>query len=93
MRNIIIEKIDKEISKGVSTEAQVLYVLAEIRKVLKDHDRNSARYPILSFFCDWSLHAEMDRRSAQQMLAQVQNFYAGLDSYLHIKKDTNFSHL
>ena len=24
------------------------------------------------------------------MLAQVQNFYAGLDSYLHIKKNTNF---
>jgi len=90
MRDIIIEKISKEVSKGISAEAQVLYVLAETRKVLKDHDQSSANYPVLSFFCDWSLHVRMDRREARQMLDRVQDFYRGLDSYLSIRKNTSF---
>lgn len=90
MRDIIIEKVSNEISKGISTESQVLYVLAEIRKVLKDHDQNSANYPILSFFCDWSLHVRMDRHAARQMLDRVQDFYRGLDSYLSLRKNTSF---
>ena len=90
MRSAIIEKINKEFSKKINTEAQVVYILVETRKVIKEHDSNVSRYPILSFFCDWVVHVKMDRRGAKQMLGQVQNFYAGLDAYLHIKKNTNF---
>lgn len=90
MRNIIIEKVSREISKGVATEAQAVYILAEIRKILKDHDDDFSSYPILSFFCDWSLHAKMDHKIARSMLNGVEDFYRGLDSYLHIRKTSSF---
>ena len=38
MRNIIVKKVGKEISKGITTEAQALYILVEIRKVIKGYD-------------------------------------------------------
>ena len=37
MKNIIIKKISKEISKNVFTEPQVIYILVLIRKILKEH--------------------------------------------------------
>jgi len=90
MRNAIIEKLNKELSKEIKTAAQVVYILMEVRKVIKDHDSSADRYPILSFFCDWVVHVKMDRQAARRMLGEVRGFYAGLDSYLHIKKNTNF---
>ncbi len=90
MRNAIIEKLNKELLKEIEIEAQVVYILVETRKIIKEHDSNVGRYPILAFFCDWVVHVKMDRRGAKQMLGQVRNFYTGLDSYLHIKKNTSF---
>ena len=61
-----------------------------IRKILKEHDHSYKNYPILSFFCDWSVHAQMDRVAAKKMLDIVQDFYRGLDRYLGIRKNTSF---
>lgn len=66
MKNQIIGKINKEVSKNISTEPQVLYMLAQTRKVLKDYDKSFANYPVLSFFCDWSLHSQMDRSDTKK---------------------------
>lgn len=90
-RHSVIEKLDKEILKQIKTEAQVVYLLVEVRKVITEHDiSQDNKYPILSFFCDWVVHAKMDRQGATSMLNVIQDFYRGLDGYLHIKKTTSF---
>lgn len=89
-RPSIIEKLDKEITTNIKTEAQVVYILVEVRKVIKDHDDESSKYPILSFFCDWVAHAKMEYKSAKRMLDYIQDFYRGLDSYGHIRKNSSF---
>jgi len=86
----IANKLDKEIVKGIKTEAQVVYMLVEARKIIKDHDNQLSSYPILHFFCDWSVHAKMEYKSAKRMLNNIQDFYRGLDTYLYIRKNTSF---
>lgn len=92
MRHSIVEKIDVFVrQEALTTEAGVTYFLVEARKIIIDHDRQRRNYRTLSFFCDWVVHAKLDRSHARNMLDEAQNFYRGLDVYLHIKKQTNFS--
>ena len=91
MRNRIIEKLNGELQKDLTSESQVVYILVEIRKIINEHDKDEEfKYPVLSFFCDWVVHTRMDRRSAASMLDAFQNFFRGLDAHLEIKKPTNF---
>jgi len=57
----IVKKLKKflRIHPIFTEECQVMYLLVEIRKVL-DQNKKS-RYPILRFYCDWSVHAEKNR--------------------------------
>jgi hypothetical protein len=56
MKDAIIEKISKELESGIDTEAKVVYLLAEIRKILKlTNDRRIS----LIVFRDWALHSEL----------------------------------
>jgi hypothetical protein len=57
----IVEKLNKFSNKHMpfTEESQVVYLLVEIRKIL-DRDNNH-KYPLLRFYCDWSVHTEKDR--------------------------------
>lgn len=90
MRDSIVGKIIDESRGGITSEAQTLYVLAEIRKIIVDHDNNNKRYPTLSFICDWVLHAKLDRKGAKSMLDNVYLYFAGLDLYPGLKKNSSF---
>lgn len=64
MRNAIIEKLNRHLTEGIIREADVVYLLVEIRKLL-DHGRPSLhhRYPQLRFYADWVVHTELSRIS------------------------------
>jgi hypothetical protein len=66
-RHKLVDKIEDELNKGITTEAQVVYVLVEVRKLMEITDQ-SAKYPVLSFYCDWALHSRMDRSGALRIL-------------------------
>lgn len=56
MKDVIVEKISKELKAGIDTEAKVVYLLAEIRKILNlTNDRRIS----LIVFRDWALHSEL----------------------------------
>lgn len=63
----IIEKIQNEIDIGITRESQVLYILAEIRKILEQEDALS-QYRYLEFHCNWVLHSKLDRAFSQKVL-------------------------
>jgi hypothetical protein len=65
----IIRKLSEEITEGITTEAEVVYVLAGIRKLIERDDLGET-YPSLDFHCDWAFHSELDRKPAKRILAE-----------------------
>ncbi len=55
----IIEKLRKHLSKRINREPEVVYLLAEVRKVLEGDDpaRSNAA---LWMYCHWALHVNLD---------------------------------
>jgi len=63
-RDAIIEKLASDLAHfPIRRESQVVYLLAEIRKVI-DHEREHTPgcYEILELFCHWVLHTTIWRR-------------------------------
>ncbi len=56
----IKEKLDTFLQNYLlfTEECEIVYLLVEIRKIL-DQD-NNRKYPILRFYCNWSVHTEKD---------------------------------
>jgi hypothetical protein len=63
----IIQKMQAEIQKGIKSEAQVVYLLSAIRKIIET-DNLRDDYPYLNFHCNWALHTKLDRKDAQEVL-------------------------
>lgn len=65
MTKDIISKISDELNKGVESEAQVLYLLVEIRKARQANPNNSKT--LLDFYRDWACHVELSHNNAVGM--------------------------
>jgi hypothetical protein len=63
----IIRKLTKELEDGITSEVQVVYLLAGIRKLM-ERDGIKSQYPYLTFHCDWVLHSELQGKTAQDIL-------------------------
>lgn len=72
MRNNIKDKLQLELGREIKEEAQVVYILSRVRKIL-EIDKNNDKYRKLKFYCDWALHAEIDRgtKAFQQELEKL----------------------
>lgn len=78
MEDALLEKLAPYLSSLPKCEADVVYTLVEIRKLL-DRDREynlrrDASEPILGglrFFCDWAVHIRMNRVAATQILKEI----------------------
>ncbi len=71
----IIGKLGVELDKGITTEVQVVYLLAGIRKLI-ERDHLEDKYAQLKFHCDWALHSRMDRAAAKAILRQFDAAHA-----------------
>lgn len=60
-RTQIVNKLDTFLANKIrlEEESDILYLLAETRKILEHMDTND--YPILKFYCHWALHTSKDR--------------------------------
>lgn len=76
----IVEKLNIFLKKHLpfTEECQVLYLLVEIRKIL---DReNDKGYPILRFYCNWSVHTNKD--STQEMEFIMRDIYQDIEKQI-----------
>jgi hypothetical protein len=67
----IFGKLDVLLHTGVTTEAQVVYLMAAVRKLLEQRqpaEDEVMTFDYLKFYCDWTLHSELDGRMAQKIL-------------------------
>lgn len=70
MTEDIVGKISNELSKGIDSEAQVLYLLVEIRKIRQANvSQGGVRDPktFLDFYRDWACHVELTHDNAVGM--------------------------
>lgn len=65
----ILRKLRDELSAGIYTEVQVVYLMVGTRKLI-EREKLEDKYPSLKFHCDWALHCSMDRAAAKAILKQ-----------------------
>lgn len=67
----IIGKLELLLHEGITTEPQVVYLLAGVRKLLEQNPpkpEDLAQFDYLKLHCDWALHSRLDGRMAQRIL-------------------------
>lgn len=69
MQPAIIAKLEILLAKGISTEADALYLMVEVRKLL-EQQQVKKQYEYLTFHCDWALHPTLTGPTAQKILEQ-----------------------
>ena len=70
----ITEKLRKHLAGGVKTECRVVYLLAEIRKIL-EAEKPNPRPVAVWMFCHWALHVNLTRsHTTSDFLEQIDAF-------------------
>ena len=86
MTEEIIRKLTAQLNKGITTEVQVVYLLVGIRKLIERDDQR-AQYPKLNFYCDWVLHAELDRSGAKAILREFDKAHPLLKRGMNLPRE------
>ncbi|MCZ6752665.1 MAG: hypothetical protein O7E51_12670 [Acidobacteria bacterium] len=77
MENDIINKIRYELDRPIQSERQVVYLLAEVRKLL-DHLCATSQYRSLRLYCNWAVHIKLERSFALSIVEKVDQLYSKL---------------
>jgi hypothetical protein len=85
-QSAIIAKLELLLAKRIRTEADALYFMVEIRKLL-EQQRAKKQYEYLTFHCDWALHATLDGTTAQKILRLFDA------ANIHLKTGVELEHL
>lgn len=75
MQNDIVSKLATHLQKTSFEEADVVYILSRVRKLLETNG-NHNKYRKLKFYCDWALHAEIEK-GTKVFQEELEAFIAG----------------
>jgi hypothetical protein len=76
----IVSKVNDHLTAGIRKEADVMYTLAEIRKILEETGATPA-YPVLDFYTNWVVHSALDRhRWAREGLVTIEKAVDGFQN-------------
>ena len=78
MAENILKKLNEHISSGINREADVIYLLVQIRKILEQEDLKDI-YTFLDLYCDWVLHTNITSKKNQQILGKINLAVAALE--------------
>jgi hypothetical protein len=75
MRKVIIEKLRRHLTECPGTEADVVYALVEVRKVLDQADKEEKyrKYGWVNLVCNWVVHIELCNSKAAEILEILEN--------------------
>lgn len=86
MKNQLVEKLRRAISEDISKECQVVYILAEARKLLEKYPPSPIPFA-LKMYCHWALHVDLTvPRTTDAFLQRVDEF---VKSFLAGSSDVN----
>ncbi len=75
----IISKLQRLFSQHdpLLEEAHVVYFMVEARKIIDEHDKSVARFPLLKFYADWTAHTQKDKITPEiEQMAEEMYGYA-----------------
>lgn len=76
----IVTKLNGQLASGIQKEADVVYTLAEIRKIF-EQTGTATTYPVLDFYANWTVHAMLDRHPwAKAGLTTIENAVDGFQN-------------
>jgi hypothetical protein len=82
-QHAIEKKLNRECREPITTERQVVYILAEIRKLLELENAKD-RYPALNFYCDWALHSRISKSAEARRIVEIfdraERFFTQMDN-------------
>jgi hypothetical protein len=76
MESAILTKLGLKLAGPPRNEADVVYILVEIRKYLDHTDPEGNQYSVLRTYCDWPVHIILDRRGAKNLLRSLDDAFA-----------------
>lgn len=96
MKESIIEKISVLVTKGIESEAECVYMLAQIRKYIEQQHIDG--YWNLRMCANWTLHSQLDNVTVQIFLRELNDFLSDaealgdydIDRYPSLKKKLSF---
>src|SRR5580692_5083275 len=68
-QSAIVAKLELLLAKGIVSEADALYLMVEVRKLLEQQQAKK-QYKYLTFHCDWAVHPILTGSTAQEILEQ-----------------------
>jgi hypothetical protein len=71
MEDTILAKLREKVARPPENEADVVYVLVEIRKYLDHTDPDRNNFKILRTYCDWVAHIFLDRGGVKSLLVEL----------------------
>jgi hypothetical protein len=72
----ILNKLSGKLASPLKDEADVVYVLVEVRKYLDRVDPKANSYPVLRTYCNWAVHTQLER-GARSFLQALNKAFAG----------------
>jgi hypothetical protein len=89
MKMDLIEKLKLHLSKGITSEPDVVYFMVAIRKLMEQDD-SSSHFGSLPFFCDWAVHSKMERAAARKMIKRFDDLYIARETQTAAEYDKTF---
>jgi hypothetical protein len=88
MQSEIVRKLNAEMALDIESERQVVYILAEIRKLIELAKFAKHEWLSVRFVCDWVLHTNLERNGwAKELLAHVDAVVASGQSLNSLKEE------
>jgi hypothetical protein len=76
MENAILGKLGLKLAESPQNEADVVYILVEIRKYLDHTDPKGGQYAVLRTYCDWPVHILLSQNGAEILLRSLDDAFA-----------------
>jgi hypothetical protein len=76
VQGAILAKLRLKLASSPRDEADVVYILVEIRKYLDHTDPKGALYALLRTYCDWPVHVVLNRKGAKDLLRSLGDDFA-----------------
>ena len=78
MKAQIVRKIRAELTRGITSECQVVYLLVQIRKLMDTDKSKEEQYRSLKMYSDWVVHIKLSGPTAKEIVRKADRFYPTL---------------
>ena len=85
-RSAILDKLETKLAGPPRGEADVVYLLVEIRKYLDHVNPSGGMYAVLRTYCDWPVHILLDRSGAKSLLRSLDDALAAKSTEIERRK-------